>query len=127
MPIDIHNEEIITLSQAARLLPKINSKHISPNAVWRWCRRGTRGVHLEHVRIGGRLFTSPDALNRFVNEVAKKDLEFMNPPREEAPPEPSFAAPPQQRRRRRRVMTHAEEAEAERQRRVREELDREGL
>lgn len=120
MPIDIHTEQLCTLSQAARLLPRLNANHISPNAIWRWCRRGVGGVHLEHVRIGGRIFTSAEALNRFANLLAARDLERLRPPVEPKPP-----AAPRPRRTRRRART--DEEDERRRAEVRAELEREGL
>lgn len=117
MPIDIRNEELCTLGQASSLLPSINGRRVSANAIWRWCRKGVSGIHLEHVRIGGRIFTSSDALNRFVNRLAEQDMERL---RDVTPPRPKVRA-----RRRPRVRTSAEasrlHAEAE------AELEREGL
>ncbi|MCI0630465.1 MAG: DUF1580 domain-containing protein, partial [Phycisphaerales bacterium] len=59
-------EELITLVEAAKLSPG----RPSVNAVWRWCRRGVRArngerIRLEHVRAGGRIFTSAAGLGRF--------------------------------------------------------------
>jgi len=93
MPIDIHEEQLVTLCEAAKLLPKLNSKRISAHAIWRWCRKGVSGIHLEHVRIGGRIFTSPEALNRFVNGLAEADVRRLNPA-----PEPEHSAPVRRRR-----------------------------
>lgn len=120
MPIDIFTEQLCTLSQAGRLLPRLNGKHPSPNAIWRWCRKGAGGVHLEHIRIGGRLYTSAEALNRFVNRLAERDMERLRAPVETEPP-----AMPTPRRRRRPVQT---DEEVERRRaQIRAELEREGL
>jgi len=59
--IDISAEQLLTLSQAARSLPgKVNV-----STLWRWYQRGCRGVRLETVVIGGRRYTSKEALERF--------------------------------------------------------------
>jgi hypothetical protein len=63
--IDLANEKLLSLSQAARSLP--GPPH--PNTLWRWHQRGVRGVKLETVLIGGRRFTSFEALERFVHGV----------------------------------------------------------
>ena len=61
MPIDIAAETLLSVGQAARAVP------YRPNVctVWRWLERGVRGVRLESVLMGGRRFTSQEALERF--------------------------------------------------------------
>lgn len=64
--IDIHREHLMQLSQAAQELPG----RPAVSTVWRWT-RGVRGVCLESVVIGGRRFTSREALQRFANELTR--------------------------------------------------------
>jgi hypothetical protein len=61
MMIDPNTENLLSLAEAAKSLPG------RPNVttVWRWRNRGVRGVKLETVCIGGRRFTSREALARF--------------------------------------------------------------
>lgn len=40
------DEKLITLTEAAKLLPKVNGKKPALCTLWRWCRRGLRGVFL---------------------------------------------------------------------------------
>lgn len=73
------NEEKIDLAEAARISP--GRPHCS--AVWRWARRGimTRGgdrLRLEHIRAGGRVFTSKEALDRFFAALAQADSEYFD-------------------------------------------------
>ncbi|MCH8823739.1 MAG: DUF1580 domain-containing protein [Planctomycetes bacterium] len=78
------NEDKLTLSQAAETLPK----KLHPSAIWRWCRKGIRTagaggtrVRLEHVRLGGRIYTSAEAISRFSQAVADDDLKhFVDDP-----------------------------------------------
>jgi hypothetical protein len=56
------NESHITLAEAARLLP--GRPHSSTLA--RWALRGVKGVRLETVKVGGRRFTSREAIERFI-------------------------------------------------------------
>ena len=68
----------VTLAQAAARCP--TRPHIA--SVWRWCRKGVKSaaggyVRLEHVRIGGRIYTSSEALERFFAAVAAADLEYF--------------------------------------------------
>lgn len=65
MPIDIHGERLLTLSQAARALPK----KIAPSTLWRWYRKGVRGVVLETVVVGGARYTSAEAIQRFATAL----------------------------------------------------------
>lgn len=72
------HEEHITLCQAAQRSPG----RPSANAVWRWCRRGVKSrsgvqVRLEHIRDGGKIFTTPESLDRFFTAVAAADAEHF--------------------------------------------------
>ena len=117
-------DERVTLSQAARIAPG----GVSPNCIWRWCRRGVLSrmgerVRLEHIRAGGKLFTTPRWIEEFGKRLAEADAVYFETASEPEPtPEP---APTPARRRARRRLTDQEEAE--RQARVRAELDAEGL
>lgn len=73
MAIDISKEELLTLTEVTKVLPKVKPRGISSNCVWRWCRQGIKGVTLDYVRIGARMYTSTEALNRFANAVADAD------------------------------------------------------
>lgn len=72
------HEQLITLSQATKLLPRINGKHPATCTLWRWCRRGLRGVFLEYVRAGRRICTTREALLRFFTALA--DMDDLAPP-----------------------------------------------
>ena len=63
--VDIQSEEILSLSHAARSLP--GHPHVS--TIHRWRLRGVQGVKLETFRIGGRRFTTLEALERFSARV----------------------------------------------------------
>jgi hypothetical protein len=62
-PLD--GETLIALPAAARSL----GKHV--NHLRRWEKRGAHGVRLETVQIGGRVFTSAEALRRFSAAVRR--------------------------------------------------------
>ena len=55
------NESLISFAEAAKRLP--GRPHV--NSLHRWRLRGVRGVRLESVLIGGKRFTSVEALQRF--------------------------------------------------------------
>ena len=59
--IDPVTETLETLAEAARSLP--SRPH--PSTLHRWRLRGIRGVKLDTILIGGRRYTSREALQRF--------------------------------------------------------------
>ena len=67
------DEQLITLTEATRRLPKVDGKKISVCTLWRWCRRGLRGVSLEYVRVGRKICTTREALLRFFTDLAETD------------------------------------------------------
>ena len=56
-------EEHITFIQAARLFP---GKRPSQSTLCRWALRGLHGIKLESFRVGGRRYTSTEAVLRFL-------------------------------------------------------------
>lgn len=71
MSIDTRKEELIPLSKAVRLLPRFGrDKHPHPSTLWRWHKKGLDGAKLECVRVGKRLCTSVEALDRFLNRCS---------------------------------------------------------
>jgi hypothetical protein len=63
--IDLQNERILPLAEAAKSLP--NRPHLATIA--RWGTRGCRNVVLETLLLGGRRVTSAEALERFFTRV----------------------------------------------------------
>lgn len=95
MGIELHKEQLLSLTDATKSLPPIDGKRPHVSTLWRWCRRGLRGVRLEHVRIGHRVCTSTDALSRFVNRLAEAEPA----PRPRDPePEPKIRTPERRQR-----------------------------
>ena len=68
-----HGEDLITLAEAARRLPKIDGRKICSGTIWRWCRFGLRGVWLEYVRVGRKICTTREAMLRFFTRLAELD------------------------------------------------------
>lgn len=69
--IDIKNETLLSLSQAAKRLPSGQpgkATHVS--TIHRWIQKGLKGVQLEAVKAGGRWLTSYEALQRFTDNLA---------------------------------------------------------
>jgi len=57
---------------SARMLPVLERDGSQPDAatVWRWAVHGVRGLKLESVVIGGRRFTTAEAVERFVHALS---------------------------------------------------------
>ena len=66
-------EQFITLTEAARLLSRIDGKKVAVSTLWRWCRKGLRGERLEYVRVGRKICTSHEALHRFFTKLVELD------------------------------------------------------
>jgi hypothetical protein len=66
--IDFRTEEVLSLAQAARRLPRRSTgKHVSAVSVWRWCKYGCKGRVLRHSRLpDGTYITSAEALTEFL-------------------------------------------------------------
>ena len=64
--INIDVEQLLTAKQACEVFPT----PVSMPTVWRWMLKGTRGVVLESIRIGGRRYTSVEACSRFIEASA---------------------------------------------------------
>lgn len=83
MAIDTQNERLLGLSAAARAVPELDGEKPTRQAVFRWIRDGLLArdgsrIRLESVRVGRRLATSAEALDRFYRALAEAD--------EQAPP-----------------------------------------
>ena len=64
--IDIGRERLLTLQQAAKLIPGRPGKSIHFSSIYRWAGTGISGVVLETVQVGGKKMTSVEALQRFI-------------------------------------------------------------
>ena len=73
MPINLEHENILSLTEAAKVLPKINGRKPAVSTLWRWCYRGLRGVHLDYLRMGRKVVTSSQALQRFFTSLVETD------------------------------------------------------
>ena len=71
------SENLIHLSDVPKRVPPGRGKRLHASTVFRWIRNGVQApsgvrIRLEHVRIGKYLYTSSEALERFIaatNEV----------------------------------------------------------
>ena len=60
--------DILSLAEAAKALPG----KVAVSTVWRWATTGQRGVRLDSLRIGGRIYTSRRALQSFCEAVSDR-------------------------------------------------------
>ena len=65
--IDIDSEQLLTLAEAAREVP--GRRHAG--TLSRWWRKAVHGVRLETVLVGGRRFTSLEAIRRFIERLSE--------------------------------------------------------
>lgn len=72
-PADISG--YLTLSEASKRIPRMNGHRVHVSTLWRWCRKGYNGIHLEYFRVGRTIMTSEFLLHKFFTELAKADLE----------------------------------------------------
>lgn len=96
MAININSETLVSLTEATKLVPRTGAKRLAISTLWRWCRKGLRGVRLEYVRIGRGIATSQEALNRFFQALAEADRVGVEPGRctDDERSATSLAAPP---------------------------------
>ncbi len=73
MPINIESESVLTLEEAKKAVPRRHGRHPSVATLWRWCRRGIKGVRLEYIRVGRTIITSKEAIARFFEAMAAAD------------------------------------------------------
>lgn len=76
MDIDIENETLITLAEAAARLPK----RPSICTMHRWCQTGVRDAVLASVFICGRRYTSVESLRRFLTAASRTRALPQTPP-----------------------------------------------
>jgi hypothetical protein len=75
VPIDPLSHDTLSLSQAARRLPRLRAgRPVHPSTLWRWALTGLRGVRLETTMVGGVRVTSAAALRRFFAAVAAQSI-----------------------------------------------------
>jgi len=69
--IDTTRETLLTVKQARKVLPS----RPSINTIYRWFWKGVRGIKLESIRVGGRIFTTKEACERFIHASSKRPTE----------------------------------------------------
>lgn len=72
----LHSEQLIRISQAAKLVPSPRGTPTNPSTLVRWILRGKRGVRLDGVLLSGDCWwTSRQALERFSAELTRLAVE----------------------------------------------------
>lgn len=81
--INIANEELITLEQAAAFCPRRrNNQRPHSQTLMRWARDGLQGVRLEVLRVGDTTCTTVAAMQRFFEALTEAaDLKPVRSPR----------------------------------------------
>ncbi|HEX4000816.1 MAG TPA: DUF1580 domain-containing protein [Pirellulales bacterium] len=74
--IDISSEKLVALNDAPKLLPD----RPSLCTLWRWRTKGVRGRRLESITIGGKVYTSVEALARFAEQHGGNDAPSIRSP-----------------------------------------------
>lgn len=72
MPIEIATETVMSLTEAAKILPRRRAgrkPHVS--TLYRWAARGLKGIVLETVQVGGTTCTSREAMQRFFENLSR--------------------------------------------------------
>lgn len=117
--------EYLTLTEATKITPQ----RPTTNCLWRWCRRGVRArdgekIRLQHVRIGGTIYTTAKWLEEFGRKLAEADAKYFDLC--EAAIEEARASEPKRRRRRKSHSPFKQQRQDELDA-VDRELDAEGL
>lgn len=66
MAIDTKTETLVSLREASKSLPEVGGRRPHYATVCRWANWGVRGVRLESIRVGHKLCTSTEAVQRFL-------------------------------------------------------------
>ncbi|MGB0715584.1 MAG: DUF1580 domain-containing protein [Phycisphaerae bacterium] len=69
MAINLFNDELLTLSQAAKWIGRRTGKVPHLKTIHRWATRGLRGGKLETIRPGGVIYTTERALEEFSTRI----------------------------------------------------------
>jgi hypothetical protein len=100
--IDTTREFPLSLTDTAKVYPKVDKRGWSPSAVFRHIRQGLRGgdgsiVKLESVRVGARLCSSAEAVHRFFAALSEADMKAVQQRSTPINDKPSKSRTPEQR------------------------------
>ena len=70
----LEGEELLTFPEAAAQLPRRRGgAKTATSTLWRWAKRGSRGVFLRVVRVGGNVYVRRSDLNEFIKQRSAVD------------------------------------------------------
>lgn len=76
----LQGEELLTFTEAASVLPRRRGgAKTAISTLWRWSKRGSRGVVLETVHVGGNVYVSRDALGDFIAKRSRVEAAPQSP------------------------------------------------
>lgn len=85
MSIDISAETLISPTDYLKLRPAgRNGKPMHIATFYRHVLRGIRGIRLEHVRLGGQIYTSSEAVQRFAERLTEARMGGSRQPTDQA-------------------------------------------
>lgn len=67
--LNLPSEDSLPIREVPAEIQKTTGQRPHLATIWRWVQRGCRGVKLETVLVGGRRFTSRQAIQNFVLET----------------------------------------------------------
>jgi hypothetical protein len=65
--IDLKHDELLSLAKAREWIGDRTGSLPSRMSIYTWIHKGIKGVKLEAAKIGGKIYTSVEALERFAN------------------------------------------------------------
>lgn len=73
--IDLNSERLLTIKEACFRVPNKNRRGgVDYRTVWAWMKKGLRGIKLERACVGGRVYTSEEALQRFMQRLSSDEV-----------------------------------------------------
>jgi len=70
--IDITQDKLVSLEDAAKMFPKPGGGHIHPKTVKNWITQGYQGIVLEGAQVGSKFYTTKDALRLFSQRLSER-------------------------------------------------------
>jgi hypothetical protein len=71
----LSGEELLTVAQAARFVPRLRGRRTSPSTLIRWIIHGKRGVYLDGIQMTGKTWwTSAAAIARFTAALTRASI-----------------------------------------------------
>lgn len=67
-------ENVLTLTEARKEIAKITKRRVDKATLTRWIHKGIGGIQLEAIRLGRNLFTSSQAITRFIEARTAKSI-----------------------------------------------------